>query len=52
MKNVNAVYVSLVALVIAIVALVMCTVCCMSNKGGANVEAALMEKPELVIEAM
>ena len=52
MKNINAVYVSLVALVVAIAALVMCIVCCTSNKGGANVEAALMEKPELVIEAM
>ena len=52
MKNINAVYVSLVALVVAIAALVMCIICCTSNKGGANVEAALMEKPELVIEAM
>ena len=52
MKKLNAVYVSLVALVVAVAALVMCIVCCSSNKGAANVEEVLKEKPELVIEAM
>jgi protein-disulfide isomerase len=51
MNKINAVYVSLVALVVALAALVMCIVCC-SSKGGANVEEALKEKPELVIQAM
>ena len=51
MKKLNALYVSLVALVVALAALVMCIVCC-SSKGGANVEEALKEKPELVIQAM
>lgn len=51
MNKINAVYVSLAALVVAVVALVMCIVCC-SSKGGANVEEALKNKPELVIQAM
>ncbi len=52
MNKINAVYVSLVALVVAIVALVMCIVCC--NKGGssANVEQALNDNPEMIIQAM
>ena len=52
MNKINAVYVSLVALVVAIVALVMCVVCC--NKGGssANVEQALNDNPEMIIQAM
>ncbi len=49
MKKINAVYVSLLALVVAIVALVMCIVCC--NKGG-NVEQALNDNPEMIINAM
>ncbi len=52
MKNINAVYVSLVALVVAIVALVMCSVCCFSNKGGVNVEEALKENPGMVVDAI
>ena len=51
MNKINAVYVSLVALFVALAALVMCSVCC-SSKGDANVEEALKEKPELVIQAM
>lgn len=52
MNKINAVYVSLAALVVAIVALVMCIVCC--NKGGssANVEQALNDNPEMIIQAM
>lgn len=49
MSKINAVYVSLLALVVAIVALVMCIVCC--NKGG-NVEQALNDNPEMIINAM
>ena len=49
MNKINAVYVSLLALVVAIVALVMCIVCC--NKGG-NVEQALNDNPEMIINAM
>ncbi len=51
MNKINAVYVSLAALVVALVALVMCVVCC-TSKGGANVEEALMAKPEMIINAM
>ena len=49
MKKINAVYVSLLALVVAVVALVMCIVCC--NKGS-NVEKALNDNPEMIINAM
>lgn len=49
MKKINAVYVSLLALVVAVVALVMCIVCC--NKGS-NVEQALNDNPEMIINAM
>ena len=49
MKKINAVYVSLVALVVAIAALVMCILCC--NKGS-NVEEALNNNPEMIINAM
>lgn len=47
MKNLNAVFVSLVALVVAVAALVVSLL----NKGG-NVAAALKDNPELVIQAM
>ena len=51
MSKINAVYVSLAAVVVALAALVMSLVNC---KGGAevNVEKALMEKPEIVFNAM
>ena len=49
MKKINAVYVSLLALVVAVVALVMCIVCC--NKDS-NVEQALNDNPEMIINAM
>ena len=52
MNKINAVYVSLVALVVAVIALVMCILCCSCKKGGADVEAVLKEKPELVMQAM
>lgn len=51
MKKLNALYVSLAALVLAVVALVMNIVCCASGEK-ADVEAALMAKPEMVINAM
>ena len=49
MKKINAVYVSLVALVVAVATLVMCVLCC--NKGS-NVEEALNNNPEMIINAM
>ena len=52
MNKINAVYVSLAALAVAVIALVMCIFCCSSKKGGADVEAVLKEKPELVMQAM
>lgn len=52
MNKINAVYVSLAALVVAVIALVMCILCCSCKKGGADVEAVLKEKPELVMQAM
>lgn len=52
MSKINAVYVSLAALVLAVAALVMCFVCCSSDKGSVNVEEALMNKPEIVFNAM
>ena len=51
MKKINAVYVSLAALVIAIIALIMCIVCC-SCKKGSDVEKVLMEKPQIVMNAL
>ena len=51
MKKINAVYVSLAALVIAIIALVMCIVCC-SCKKGSDVEKVLMEKQQIVMDAL
>ena len=51
MKKINAVYVSLAALVIAIIALIMCIVCC-SCKKGSDVEKVLMEKPQIVMDAL
>lgn len=51
MKKINAVYVSLVALVLAVAALVMNIFCCVSAKKS-DVEAALMAKPQMIINAM
>ena len=50
MNKVNAIYVSIAALIIALVALVMCIVCC--NKKGGNVEEALNNNPEMIVNAM
>lgn len=51
MNKLNSIYVSILALVIAIAALVMCVVCC--NKGkSVNVEEALLNNPEMIINAM
>ncbi|MBR1948691.1 MAG: DsbA family protein [Alphaproteobacteria bacterium] len=51
MKKINAVYVSLVALVLAVASLIMNIVCCASGKNS-DVEAALMDKPQMIINAM
>ena len=51
MKKINAVYVSLAALVLSVVALVMNIVCCAASKK-ADVESALMAKPQMIINAM
>ena len=51
MKKLNALYVSLVALVLSVATLVMNLVCCASG-GKSDVEAALMAKPEIVVNAM
>ncbi len=49
-KN-SAVYISIVALVVAIAALVACLVCCQRTKP-VNVEEALMNNPEMIINAL
>ena len=49
MNKINAVYVSLLALIVALVALVVCIVSC--NKDS-NVEQALNDNPEMIINAM
>ena len=50
MKKLNATYVSLTSLVLAIVALVLAIMCCCCKKN--NVEEALMNKPEIIVNAM
>ncbi len=52
MKNINAVYVSLAALVVAVAALVVSIISCKSNDNTAVVEAALIEKPEMIFSAL
>lgn len=53
MNKLNSLYVSLLALVVAVVALGMCLMCCSGgNKGGVNVEEALNNNPEMIINAM
>ncbi|MCQ2740631.1 MAG: DsbA family protein [Alphaproteobacteria bacterium] len=51
MKKINAVYVSLAAFVLSAVALLWCIFGCCGNKT-ANVEKVLMEKPEIVMDAL
>ena len=49
MNKINAVYVSLLALVVALVALVLCVI---SGSREVNVEKALNDNPEMIINAM
>lgn len=49
MKKNSSMLVAVAALVLSVVALVMCIMCCSGKK---NVETALMDKPEIIINAM
>ena len=52
MKKINAVYVSLVALGLSIIAIICCALCCCCGGKGAKIEKVLMEKPEIVMNAL
>ena len=49
MNKINAVYVSLLALIVALVALILCVI---SGSREVNVEKALNDNPEMIINAM
>ena len=51
MNKLNSIYVSILALVVAIAALVMCIMCC-NNKQSVSVEQALLDNPEMIVNAM
>lgn len=51
MNKLNSIYVSILALIVAAAALIMCIICC-SNKQGTNVEQALLDNPEMIVNAM
>lgn len=51
MNKLNSIYVSILALVVAIAALVMCIMCC-NNKQSVRVEQALLDNPEMIVNAM
>ena len=52
MKKMNSATVAWAALIIAVIALIKCIACCVSMKSGSSVEAALMAKPEIIVNAM
>ena len=58
MKNTNATYISVFALIFSTIALAMCVMCCYGKQDEQKgikttlVERALMEKPEIIINAM
>ena len=51
MNKLNSIYVSILALVVAIAALVMC-IMCYNNKQSVSVEQALLDNPEMIVNAM
>ncbi len=51
MKKINAMYVAVLALVLAVAAIGMCVICCSSQKSG-NLEAKLLENPEMIVKAL
>lgn len=52
MNKSNSFFISLAALVLAIAALIVCFFCCGKKTGTAAVEEALLQKPEMVVEAI
>lgn len=51
MNKSSSIFISIAALVVAVAAMVMCILCC-NKKSDSSVEAALMAKPEMVIDAI